>query len=97
MNYYPKNGGLTGMNRITTDKDTTKSIKGDNQLGESMYCSNPRFLSDFILFIHVQMLFKGLPVSPVNLMPTAPATSIINYFLVFTSLLGDNTSIIISP
>jgi len=48
------------MNRITTDKDTTKSIKGDNQLGESMYCSNYLFLSAFILFIHVQMLFIGL-------------------------------------
>jgi len=53
----PKNGGLTWMNRITTDKDTTKSIKAYNQMGESIYCSNYLFLSAFILFIHVKMLF----------------------------------------
>jgi len=47
------------MHRITTDKDTTKSIKGDNQQGESIYCSNYLFLSAFILLIHVQMLFLG--------------------------------------
>jgi hypothetical protein len=33
---YPKNGDLTWMHRITTDKDT-KPIKVNNQQGESMY------------------------------------------------------------
>jgi hypothetical protein len=55
----PKNGGLTWINRITTDKYTTKPIKGDNQQGGLMYCSNYLFLFDFILSIHVQMLFIG--------------------------------------
>jgi hypothetical protein len=45
---------------ITIYKDTTKSIKGDNQQGESMYCSNYLFLSAFILLIPVQMFFLGL-------------------------------------
>ena len=48
------------MNRITTDNDTTKSIKRDNRLGESMYYSNCLILSALILFIHVQMLFIEL-------------------------------------
>ena len=54
------------MDRITTDKDTTKSIKGDNQPGESIYCSNYLFLSAFILLIHVQKLFLGLIIIPID-------------------------------
>jgi hypothetical protein len=59
MNNDPKDDCLTGIHRITTDKDTTKSTKGDNQQSESMNCSNYLFLSDFILLIPVQMLFIG--------------------------------------
>jgi hypothetical protein len=61
-----KNGGLTGMHRITADKGRTKFIKEDNQQGESIYCSNHLSysllsrLSCLSLFIPVQMIFTGL-------------------------------------
>jgi hypothetical protein len=55
----PENGGLTWMHRINTDKDTIKSIREENQQGESMCFSNNLFLFAFILLIHVQMLFIG--------------------------------------
>jgi hypothetical protein len=60
------------MDRITTDNDTTKSIKGDRQPGESMHFSKYLFLYAFILLIHVQMLFPGFSENDFECNPEYP-------------------------